>query len=107
MSTLSYTKEEALEALEASSHTILTQESADMIARTLGFEYNKEDFVVMKNDPPYMYIPKELEGKKGYTQLGFDACKYWKLENNAWTKSGRGSRAHAYMCAIKKHLDMG
>ena len=102
----SYTKEEAIQAIEDSGHNIYTEETADAIASTLNFKYDKKDFVLMKNDPPYMYIPKELEGQKGYTQLGYDACKYWNLQNKAWTKSGRGAKAHEYVLAIRKHLNI-
>ena len=102
--TAAYTRKQALEAVEASGHTIYAKEDADAIAEALGFKYDEDDFVIMKHDPPFMHIPKELEGKKGYWQLGQDACRYWNLKNNAWEKSGRGARAHAYVCAIKKHL---
>ena len=55
-------------------------------------------------NPPYMYIPEELESKKGYSELGYDACAYWKLDYIH--KSGRGSQARQHVVAIRKHLGL-
>jgi len=100
-SIIELTKEEALKCLE-NGHAIYPEEKTDAIAKALGFEYNKKLFVIMKNEPPYMYIPGELEGKKGYSELGYDACAYWKL--NYIQQSGRGSQARQHVVAIRKHL---